>query len=286
MEAQVYRYGPNEVVKLYRQTCDMAYMKQLRRFYDALHRSNLPFALPEILEVSDDSGYVVVRERYLPGTALQSVLSTLNTTQLTTIMHRYCDVATAIAQITTSQYLTCGLQMSNPTWQHGITDWHAWWWARVQMVLMHSGVYPFLVRDVPQLESLLVYLRSYLAKPYYGEYALVHGDFYPGNVLVNDTLQIQAVLDFGLQTMWGDPHYDIATSWVWFDMYDELECEANQQYLAVLQQRFGVGLTQRWQVYVLLYSIISANHFDVTCQDGHYQWCVRNLKIWGQEHLR
>lgn len=281
MEAQVYRYGPNEVLKFYRQPCDMEYMQRLERFYRAINRHKYPFEMPEILEVSADLGYVVVRERRVHGTNLQTILPTLTPAQLTTVMQRYCDTTMAVAQITLTDKPSCGLQMSNPTWQYGISDWHAWWWARVQQVLTQSGVYPFLQRDVPQLARLLVYLQAYLSQPYQGDYVLVHGDLYPGNLLVDDALHIRAVLDFSQHTMWGDPHYDIATSWVWFDMYDELECDANNQYLAVLQQRFGTNLTQRWHVYVLLYSIISANHFDVMCQDGHYRWCVNNLNNWG-----
>ncbi len=63
MEAQVYQYGPNDALKFYRQPCDMEYMQRLERFYRAIDRHRLPFALPEILEISADLGYVVVRER-------------------------------------------------------------------------------------------------------------------------------------------------------------------------------------------------------------------------------
>ncbi len=280
MEAQVYRYGPDEVLKIYRQPCDMAYMQRLEHFYGAIDRRGLPFDLPQILEIRDEFGYVVVRERRLYGANLQGLLPTLTPTQLATVMERYCDTTMAMAHITIAGTPSCGLQLSNPTWQHGISDWHAWWWARVQAVLAHSGVASFLQRDVPYLAPLLAYLQAYLAQPYQGTYALVHGDLYPGNVLVDDELHIRAVLDMSEQTMWGDPHYDIATSWVWFDMYDELECDAKGQYLAVLQQRFDPEMMERWQVYVLLYSIISANQYDATCRDGHYQWCVHNLNGW------
>lgn len=258
----------------------MAYMQRLEHFYRAIDRRGLPFALPEILEVSADLGYVVVRERRLHGTNLQTLLPTLTPAQLATVMERYCDTTMAVAHITLNEEPSCGLLLRDLTWQHGISDWHAWWWARVQQVLTHSGVMPFLQRDVPHLAPLLAYLQAYLAQPYQGVYALVHGDLYPGNLLVDDALHIRAVLDLSEQSMWGDPHYDIATSWVWFDMYDELQCDAKGQYLAVLQQRFGSEMMERWLVYVLLYSIISANHFDVTCQDGHYQWCVHNLNGW------
>jgi len=49
----------------------------------------------------------------------------------------------------------------------------------------------------------------------------------------------------------------------------------------MLRERIGADALQRCELYVALYSVISANHFDATCQDGHYQWCVANLRAFG-----
>jgi aminoglycoside phosphotransferase (APT) family kinase protein len=281
MEALVYRFGPTEVLKVYRQPIDLAYLQRLQRFYAAIDRRSVPFALPEIIHIVAEGAYVVVRERFMLGKTLQSVLATLAPNQLPEVMAHYLATVEQMAHITGGIDTTRCLQLSDSAWQAGLTDWHVFWRARLEHVLESSGVQSFLVRDVPQWDSLLYYLRTQLQKPYTGEYALVHGDFYPGNVLVDENMHVCGVLDFSEQTMWGDPLYDVATSWVWFDMYDELESDLRSHYKVMLAQRIGTVALQRCEFYVALYSVISANHFDATCEDGHYRWCVANLRAFG-----
>lgn len=283
MEALVYRAGPTEVLKVYRQPIDLAYLQRLQRLYAAIDRRNLSFALPEITHIAAEDAYVVVRERFLAGRTLQSVLPTLSPPQLSEVMAHYFATVMQLAYITGGIDTTRCLQLSNPTWQAGLTDWHAFWRARLHDALTQSGAQPFLARDVPQWDALVYHLQAQIQAPYTGAYGLVHGDFYPGNVLVDADMRICAVLDFSAQTMWGDPLYDVATSWVWFDMYDELECDVRAHYKTILVERIGAVALKRCKLYVALYSVISANHFDATCQDGHYQWCVANLRAWGRE---
>ena len=130
---------------------------------------------------------------------------------------------------------------------------------------------------MPHFNKKLGRLQEILAQPYRGTVALIHGDFYPGNLLVDDTHHITALLDFGLFTMLGDPLFDLATAWVFFDMYDELKKQLRQRILPIILERLGEGVRGRLYRYVLIYSILSANTYSPTCADGHYQWCVDNL---------
>lgn len=285
MEALVYRFGPTEVLKVYRQPIDLAYLHRLQRFYAAIDRHDVSFALPEITHIVLEDTYVVVRERFMPGKTLQSVLATLPQEQLPEVMTHYLATVEQVAHITGGSDMTRCLQLSDPAWQAGLTDWHAFWRARLHNALTHSGVQPFFIRDVPQWDALIHYLQAQLHVPYTGAYGLVHGDFYPGNVLVDENIRICGVFDFSEQTMWGDPLYDVATSWVWFDMYNELDRDLRSQYQTMLHERIGSDALRRCELYVALYSVISANHFDATCQDGHYHWCVTNLCAFGAEVL-
>ncbi len=120
-------------------------------------------------------------------------------------------------------------------------------------------------------------LRAILAQPYHGEYRLIHGDFFPGNLLIDHDHQITALLDFGGLTMFGDYLFDIAAGWVFFDMYDELKANVRERYLALILATLGEQVRGILYRYVLIYSLLSANMYAPDCTDGHYRWCVANL---------
>jgi thiamine kinase-like enzyme len=135
----------------------------------------------------------------------------------------------------------------------------------------------YLRRDVTDWEGKLERLRTLLSQPYRGEYALVHGDFFPANLLVDEHHRITALLDFGWMTHYGDPLYDLATGWVFFDMYDELKRDIWRRLGRVVRRAVGeetLGILHR---YILLYSVLTANAYAYAGGDGHYYWCVGNL---------
>jgi hypothetical protein len=78
-------------------------------------------------------------------------------------------------------------------------------------------------------------------------------------------------------TMYGDTLFDIATGWVFFDMYDELKANIRERYLSIALETLGRRARGKLYRYVLLYSVLSANTYSSTCTDGHYRWCVTNL---------
>ena len=77
--------------------------------------------------------------------------------------------------------------------------------------------------------------------------------------------------------MYGDSLFDIATGWVFFDMYDELKADIRERLLDITLDRLGEGVRGKLYRYVLLYSILGANAYSPDCTDGHYHWCVANL---------
>jgi aminoglycoside phosphotransferase (APT) family kinase protein len=207
---------------------------------------------------------------------MSAVLPALRADQLDAMMQRYLTAAFALAQIQAPPALD-RYKLFDPACisQRMDGDWHQF----LARYLTHklSQVTPHLSRDVPAFAVKLQQLYAILDQPYRGHYRLIHGDFFPGNLLIDDNYQITALLDFGLLTMYGDYLFDLATGWVFFDMYDELKVKASDRYLAMLLDRLGQNLRGKLYHYVLLYSILSANTYSSTCADGHYRWCVMNL---------
>ena len=276
MEAEVYAYGPNAVLKLYDGTAGLADLLILQAFYDALDRQAVPYALPHIYTVAQEGCFLVTIEQRLAGMPMSAVLPALTAAQLDATMERYLTAALAVSQIQAPPAFYRYKLFDPDRISHRIDgDWHQF----IARYLTHklAQVTHYLDRDVPQFAVKARQLFDVLDQPYRGDYRLIHGDFFPGNLLIDDDHVITALLDFGLLTMHGDYLFDAATSWVFFDMYDELEAKVHDRYLAMLLDRLGGSVRGKLYRYVLIYSILSANSYSSSCTDGHYRWCVANL---------
>ena len=276
MEAEVYACGPDAVLKLYPGTTSLVEMRTLQAFYDSLERESVPYALPRIHRVAQEEGWLVTVEQRLAGTRMSALLPALGADALEAAMGRYLSAALAVSDLSPPP----GFDRYKLFDPDGISrraegDWHRFLARYLALKLGEVG--RCLARDVPQFADRVRQLEELLDRPYRGDYCLVHGDFFPGNLLVDGEGQVTALLDFGLLTMVGDPLFDIATGWVFFDMYDELKARARERYLTVILDRLGEGVQGVLYRYVLLYSILSANTYSPACADGHYRWCVANL---------
>lgn len=276
MEAEVHACGPDAVLKLYDGTARLTDLLTLQGFYDSLDRRLVPYALPRIHTVVRRGRFVVVVERRLAGTRLSETLPALTREQLEAVMERYLSAALAVSRFKASPELD-RYKLLDPDCisQQSKGDWNRFLSRYLDHKLTQVGCY--LCSDVPEFDAKTQQLQEILVPPYGGDYCLVHGDFFPGNLLVDDDGQITALLDFGLLTMWGDRLLDIATGWAFFDMYDELGVRATDRYLGFVLDRLGEGVRGKLYRYVLVYSILSANTYSPDCRDGHYAWCVANL---------
>jgi hypothetical protein len=276
MEAEVYAYGPDAVLKLYPGTVSLSDLCTLRDFYASLDRQRVPYALPRIHAVAQEADFLITIEQRLLGTPLSTLLPGLTIAELDAVMQRYLTAALAVSHIP-----------APPAWDRyklfdpdrlsdrSNGDWHQFLLRFLDHKL--AQVSPYLRRDVPQFATNVQQLALVLDQPYRGEARLVHGDFFPGNLLANAAHEIAALLDFGVLTMYGDYLFDLATGWVFFDMYDELKSHVRDRYLAILLDRLGAPVRGTLYRYILLYSILSANTYAADCTDGHYRWCVANL---------
>ena len=276
MEAEVYACGHDAVLKLYAGTASLADLITLQAFYNSLDRQLVPYALPRIHTVAQETPFLITIEQRLAGIRMSAVLPALTTDQLDEIMESYLTAALALSRIQAPPAFD-RFKLFDPDRisRRADGDWHRFLARYIAHKL--AQVKPYLSRDVPRFAAKMEQLEAILDRPYLGDHRLVHGDFFPGNLLIDEDHQITALLDFGLMTMVGDPLFDLATSWVFFDMYDELQVNARDRYLAMLLGRLGETIRGKLYRYVLIYSILSANTYSPHCDDGHYRWCVANL---------
>jgi fructosamine-3-kinase len=153
-------------------------------------------------------------------------------------------------------------------------DWNDF--LRNYLIEKQKEVKNYLSKDVVNYEYKYAKLIELLSNAYRGDYSLIHGDFYPANLLVNENGVINAVIDFGMMTMYGDYLFDVALSWTLFDLYDELGAKLDR-YLNLIITKLGEEVRSKIYLYALYYAIYSANFYSTDCSDGHYGWSVRIL---------
>jgi len=283
MEAKVYTYGEESVLKLYDLSASSTpsttkdELLTLQNFYNQLDISSLPYAIPRIKQVDHHSSYLVVIEDRLWGRPFAEVIAECtDNKQLDEFFSTYIAAVDALSQIEMPADAT-QYKLFDPSQLNLRTDgdWHHFLLRYLEIQL--SELDGYFARDVAQYGQKVQAMKRALSSPYAGPHRLIHGDFCLGNLLVDDAGSATALLDFGLFTMYGDPVFDLATAWVFFDMYDELGATVHERLLAHIVEQFGEGVRERLYRYVLLYSFIAANTYSPTCTDGHYEWSVANL---------
>lgn len=276
MESEVYAYDDNKVVKLYNDMSDSNKQRILKGFYSKIDSSSLSYELPFIYDTFEENGILVTIEKRIEGNNLQSMLSKMNYIEQNNMMETYLNANIELKSVKIKPNLE-GYILFNDQ-QISSLNINSWFdLLKEEIFRKQKELESYLKRDVVNYDAKVKQLVEILSLGYEGEYSLIHGDFYPGNVMINESGKVTGLIDFGLMTMYGDNLFDIAIGWVCFDMYNELNANIYERYLNIIISTLGEDVRKRLYFYVLIYSYISANFYSPNCEDGHYQWCVRNL---------
>lgn len=276
MEAEVYVYDNNKVLKLYNEMSDYNKQKILEDFYTNIDSSSLSYELPYIYEAFEEKGTLVTIEKLIEGSNMQSMLSEMNYEEQNKIMELYLNANIELKNVKVKSNLE-GFTLFNDS-QISLLKINSWFDLLKEIILSkQKELDPYFEKDVVNYDAKVNQLVEILSLGYEGEYSLIHGDFYPGNLIINKSGKVTGLIDFGLMTMYGDNLFDIAIGWVCFDMYNELNANIYERYLNIIISTLGEDVRKRLYFYVLIYSFISANFYSHNCEDGHYQWCLKNL---------
>ena len=221
MEAEVYVYDNNKVVKLYNDMSDSNKQKTLKDFYSKIDSSSLSYELPYIYDTYEENGILVSIEKRIKGCNMQSMLSRMNYREQSDMMKTYLNANIELKSIIVKSNLE-GYTLFN---DHKISFQKVNGWFDLLKEIMlkkQKELESYFKRDVVNYDAKVKQLVEILALGYEGEYSLIHGDFYPGNIIINENWKVTGLIDFGIMTMYGDNLFDIAIGWVCFDMYDEL----------------------------------------------------------------
>ncbi|MBD0688356.1 phosphotransferase family protein [Streptomyces sp. CBMA123] len=269
-EAHVYALGHDQVLKVYADPDQHQALETIADLYRRFDRTTVPFALPEIQAIEQHGTLLAVTETRLPGSPLGDALTlTSPATE-----HAYL----AAVRDLTGLRLTTPLDrrmLLDPDPAHQGEDWTAF--LRRLLGQKLPKVLADLRRDVPAVDSITVRLAARLSRSYTGPEGVIHGDLYPGNILVADG-KVSAVIDFGTFTLLGDPLFDLAGACAYYRMYDEDRAAVRNRLLATAAENLPAGRRDDLADYLHLVALLSCDLYPEQGKHirdtGHYQWAA------------
>jgi len=271
-EADIYGLDDQRVLRVYRRPMDAAHLTRMAGFYGDIERGAAAFATPSVLDwgVRDVVSFSV--ERRIGGVSLAGALGRLEGEFRLRALRSDVEAAAAIAGLGHPQR-AFGEVLTEPPIRAGA--WAGFILARAGAELeRHRGL---LDGRVDQPDRALEALGAMLAAQGAVEPRLVHGDFYPENVLVGESGEVTGVIDFGGLTLIGDAQLDLACAVFFLTGMASVTADDRK---FVLDHALGLGLNPRS---LALYRLYYAFRFLGAPRenDGLLRWCAATIEAAG-----
>ena len=241
-------------MKLYSDISRLGKLNTLKSFYASLDASRVPFMLPSIELVSVVGSLLVAVERRLDGVPMAQLLAEGDAASQQRLRTSYFEAADALKSVRTfgqpDRYLIFD--------ESGESERRKGTWHSFMLKLLRSkkeAVYEALRGDVSDFDQKFQTIESLFERPYKEALSLIHGDFFPGNVLCTTDGRTAAVIDFGTFTMFGDHIFDVATAWAFFRMYTGNDTAARAELLPALDRVVGLDQMPKVFAYALTYAV-------------------------------
>jgi aminoglycoside phosphotransferase (APT) family kinase protein len=270
-EATVYELTRGRVLRVFHKDPDTAILERIAPFYERLRAHSLPFAVPRILEYGTEDGIGFSLDEQIPGRAFHDVLPELSGTDRERALDSYTDAASALAVIALDDQpygeflfdgaLTCEtwggflLARLEENYERGRTD---------------------LLDAIPDVDTIVAALSARIAKLPDPPKVLAHGDYFPGNVLMDGDFNVTGVIDFGWLTVAGDAALDLASAAIFLSVVrGHLTSDAERVHARLLATH-GDGLAEAIETYRGWYAVrFSPYEAD---DASLFDWCVESLK--------
>lgn len=275
-ESRVYALDDDRVLRVFGPGATEAKIDGLLRFYETLDVTDVDFLVPDVLESGREDDLIYSIETRLPGRDLSTVFNELDHEARVRALKDLARVAGEVRKLRSCFASYGEILADNPverdSWSEFLLD-------RARMSLRRSQA--SLARDVPDLDPVVAEweadVRTLVGAP---QPELVHGDFFPGNVMVDDSGKLTAVIDFSPMTVSGDWRLDITGAEVFLELGGVGRREDRQIVERELNDRYGVpaDVTDVYRRYYALYfSAVGSEDPPV------YDWCVRQLTQSGSD---
>jgi hypothetical protein len=242
-------------------------------FYRAMSAGSPSFLLPEVLEQGEDNGVAYVVQRLIPGRPLHELMTILTGNERKRALTSYTYAAFEIASLpyardSYGEFLRDDDSIQAETWTEYLL-------ARMRRSLDAS---PWLRTDVPTLDHTVHALAKRINAMQPAPKSLVHGDYFPGNVLMDSAFEVSGVIDFGPLTVIGDPALDLASAAIFLEVVRPGYLPEDSELVTrLLVDRAGPAIQDTIITYRAWYAIRFAPYRDD--DPNLYAWCTSSLRL-------
>ncbi len=276
-EAEVYVIDDTTVLKLYANPARLRYFETLRDLYASVDAQASAIRLPRILDVTRRDNLVVVLETRLAGEPLEAMLPKLDDAALAQAEALYLDTACGLSRIKLS-YQPQTYLLFDESRQSAVAQprFEAFYATLLEKKLISvSSVFNTLDHQFSSRAAALVAaIRAGPPAPI----SLVHGDFFPGNLLVNDRAdRVTGLIDFGSFTLFGNYLLDVAGAFSFYRMYHPDRWAIRARLLPQVLDRISHTAAPKFFQFVLANAILTSDLYLTDgnhLADGHFGWAA------------
>ncbi len=214
----------------------------------------LPFATPRIEAIGPGGAWTI--ERRLPGTSLLVMLRRLGGSERQAALRSYAEAVDAIATITFPERPYGQILDDAPDHRRGPGATISGSASTGSSPGTARRSRPPAATSTDLRSKALARLDNVAASP---PKALVHGDYFPGNVLIDDDLRVSGLVDFSFWTVVGDPLLDVIGTPIFLEMNDEATAEDIAFVRRIILDRHGDAVLRPARFYRAYFAFAMAD---------------------------
>ena len=277
VEGIVYRLGGGRVAKVWSRRPAVGF-ELMREVYADMAQHQLPFSTPEILGLEHHEGVPVTYERELPGTPMRvdSAHAAYERELPTSELDALLVVLRGLASVPGTEAMRRLTVQGDdrPLWQDHDSFCTALA-ALVARAVARNGA--ALAAQIPEFEAGVERTQQALRALPHGPVTAIHGDLVPPNIHLDASGRPVALLDFGFYTTAGDPAFEAAATAAIWDMYGPHAEEHTAELTRIFADELGYP-PSTLIAYQAAYALTTYDLFGLGDADGHFRWCVRQLR--------
>lgn len=244
-EAEVFALDDRRVLRKFRRVDHPAIEERVSLTHEiAGGAGSVDFMVPEILDVyEDEGGHPCFIERRLPGRSLTDALGDVDGRRRELLLGSYMATAQTIRSIEFTRPWHGELLRHEPlrtsSWSEFLAD---------ALERQRSDTDPARFPEVTDFDSVVARLQGAVRSVPEPVPSLVHFDYFPGNVLCDDT-RVLAVIDWSVLSIVGDPDLDLALAMGYLGVTPtatESDAHFAQRWLAEHGLAERASFYQRW----------------------------------------